>query len=270
MPDLLEVVKMKPGTGRLSAAESGCSCPPRDLAFLEQKTAEQMMRSAGSAMRSSVGSYLEIGQLVRVSVRNLMMSRWVPACALAMTAIALSSQPAAALVVENMTGTTSAPADDPGWSFVSESGTAFTYLGNGWAISAFHVGLPNPSDAIIFNGTTYNIIPNQAYTVPNPAGSGLTALTDLRLIRLNGDVGTPTFSIASTELTESTNITQRQVTIVGAGPTREANRSYWNVTVNSSGPDTWTDATQSSFTHSGYRTIPLDVQPELKRWSTLR
>jgi hypothetical protein len=226
------------------------------------------MPNARSTMRATLSVSQEVKQPVQLLTSN---ASWRLLLVSAMTALVLLSntQRAAALIVENMAGTTSPPADDPGWNFVSDGGSrAFTYLGNGWALSAFHVGAPITNEAVVFNGSSFNIIPGQDYAVPNPSGQGLTALTDLRLIRLNGDVGTPTFSIASSELTETTPIAQRQVTIVGAGPTREANRSYWNVTHVNPGADTWVDATSSSFTHSGYRAIPVETQPEIKRWGT--
>jgi hypothetical protein len=241
----------------------------RNLAFLEQKTAEQMMRNAWLAMRSGLGSYPELEQLLQLSTRKLKSLRRALWCAL-VAAIACASQNASALVVENMAGTTSAPADDPGWNFVADAGSrAYTYLGNGWAISAFHVGVPTNIEPVKFNGSSYNIIPNQFYTVPNPEGNSLTADTDLRLIRINGDVGMPTFSLASSPVTESTSIGQREVVFIGAGPTREAAQTHWNVTSvgGPSNPDTWTEVPSGGNFH-GYESIQTGTDSDVKRWGT--
>jgi hypothetical protein len=78
------------------------------------------------------------------------------------------------------------------------------------------------------------MIPGQNFLVPNPSGSGLSQYTDLRLVRIDGDPGLPAVTIASTPLTCSNPtcpvLTQSvaDVTIVGLGPTREANTSVWN------------------------------------------
>lgn len=219
-------------------------------------------------MRSGLGSCSKMEPLVQLSTHKLNSTRWALLCAL-VTMIVCASQNAFALVVENMAGTTIAPTDDPGWNFVTGANSrAFTYLGNGWALSASHVGLPTNNEAIIFGSTNYNIIPNQSYIVPNPSGSGLTAFTDLRLIRINGDVGTPTFSMASSQITESTPIGQREVVFVGAGPTREANQAHWNVTpVGGNNNDIWTEVA-SGGTYHGYKSIQSGTDSDVKRWGT--
>lgn len=231
------------------------------------------MQNAWLPMRSGLGSYsvrsyLEMDKLLRVSTRKLKSTRWALWCALA-GMIACASQNASALVVENMAGTTSAPVDDPGWNFVTGANSrAFTYLGNGWALSASHVGLPLNNEGIIFGSTTYNIVPNQTYLVPNPSGSGLTAFTDLRLIRINGDVGTPTFSMASSPITESTPIGQREVVFMGAGPTREAAQTHWNVnSVSGNNNDQWIEVPPVG-TYRGYKSIQSGTDSDVKRWGT--
>ena len=205
---------------------------------------------------------------MQFSICNLKSPRWSLWCAL-MAVMTCASHNASALIVENMSGTTSAPADDPGWNFVTGSASrAYTYLGNGWAISAFHVGVPTNGEPLHFGTGTFNVIPNQSYIVPNPAGNGLTADTDLRLIRINGDVGTPTFSLASQPITESTPIGQREVVFIGAGPTREANQTHWNVQVNSgNNNDVWSE-TPSGGTYHGYKSIASAPDNDVKRWGT--
>jgi hypothetical protein len=197
--------------------------------------------------------------------------RWAWRCSLVAVCVINCPAPAIALVVENMTGTTVAPADDPGWDFVTGSGDRpYVYLGDGWALSAYHVGVPGGSETLDFGGNSYSVIPNQAYVVPNPIGvAGLTtADTDLRLIRINGDPGTPDFSIPTQLLTESTPIAQRDVVIIGAGPTRLQQQSQWTVTpVNGPNNDIWTEVA-SGGSQVGYKTIVPD--DDVKRWGTNR
>jgi len=184
-------------------------------------------------------------------------------CIFALATLCASS--ANALIVENMTGTTVAPADDPGWNYVS-TGQNFVYLGDGWAISAGHVGLPAAS--LSFNGVSVNTIPGQNYIVKNPTGMGLSADTDLRMIRVNGDPGLMPINIASNPVTESTLIGQRQVVLIGNGATRQANQTQWNVSVQpGTNNDIWTEAIPpQTGTYIGYEsTQPND---NTKRWGT--
>lgn len=177
---------------------------------------------------------------------------------------------AKALVVQDMTGTTVAPVDDPGWNYVS-TGRNYVYLRNGWALSAFHVGLPDlesdpfdnfPEDAnsddeqLQFNGQSFLRIKNQAFVLKNHT-SGLTSDTDLRLIRINGDPGLPDLNIASQELFENTPLATRQVTIIGNGPTRQDSQTQWN--------SSWVEV-PSGGTFTGYKTV--DPFASTKRWGT--
>lgn len=131
------------------------------------------------------------------------------------------------IVTTTTLDTTQPPADNPGWNNVTVGATTanYTYLGNGWALSAWHVG----GGPVTFSTGTFSAIPGQDYTVPNPAGSGLTAETDLRLIRLNGDPGLPSLTIASQPLTNA-NLGQpiADVTFIGQGRTRAASQTSWD------------------------------------------
>lgn len=182
-------------------------------------------------------------------------------------AATLFATTANALVVQDMTGTTVAPADDPGWNYVTNGGRNMVYLGDGWVLSAFHVGVPTPSETVSINGSSFNVISNQAYTVKNPTGQGLSAETDLRLMRINGDPGLAPINIASLPVNEGgTNsfpINQREVVIIGNGPTRQTNQTQWNVNVqNGSNNDIWNEV--ASGTYVGYKTEGANV----KRWGT--
>jgi hypothetical protein len=135
------------------------------------------------------------------------------------------------------------PADDPGWSNVSMGAVRnFTYLGNGWALSAWHVG-PESNDTtssltLMFNGKTANIIQSQNFVLENPnyTSAGLSQSTDLRLVRLDTDLGLPALTIASTPLTTADlNQSNSLVTFIGQGRTREPTLMNWNVN-----ESTWT------------------------------
>jgi hypothetical protein len=147
-----------------------------------------------------------------------------------------SAPPADALVVTNATlDTTQPPPDNPGWNNVTVGANTrnFTYLGNGWALSASHVG-PGPDDPaslrqLTFSPGTYTVIAGQNYLVPNPTGMGLSTNTDLRLVRLDGDPGLPSLTIASTSLTNSDLGTAKaNVTIIGNGRTIAPTKTYWD------------------------------------------
>jgi hypothetical protein len=145
---------------------------------------------------------------------------------------------ASALVVTNETAdTTLPPADNPGWSNVTVGTNTrnFTYLGSGWALSAWHVGPgigdPPESQQLTFASGTVSVIPNQNYIVPNPAGSGLSPETDLRLVRLNTDLGLPSLTIAAAGpngLADSiVGTSASDVTIIGNGHTRDSFQSTY-------------------------------------------
>lgn len=187
----------------------------------------------------------------------------------ALGAIGLTIPRAAALVVADESGTTVAPADDPGWNYVSTDSRNFVYLGNGWALSAFHVGLPDlesdPSDnfpeddnsddeLIQFNGGSFKRIKGQSYPIANTT-SGWSAVTDLRLIRIDGDPGLAPLKIATQPLTEATPQMNRQVTIIGSGPSRLTNQTRWN--------SSWQEV-ESGGSYIGYKTDGVAV----KRWGT--
>lgn len=167
-----------------------------------------------------------------------------------------------------MTGTTVAPADDPGWNYVTTGGRNMVYLGDGWVLTAFHVGVPTPSEVLSINGGSFNVISNQAFVVKNQPGQGLTTDTDLRMFRINGDPGLTPINIASDPITESTPIAQRQVVIIGNGPTRQAAQTHWNVTqVAGNANDIWTEVTPPpNGMYIGYKSMqPAD---NTKRWGT--
>ncbi len=157
--------------------------------------------------------------------------------------------------------TATAPANDPGFLNSVKIGNFSsgvclsncynaTYLGDGWVLTARHVGdfYPAKFDHI---ATPFTMIPNQGYYIANPAGLGLTEFTDLRLYRIKGDAanldpGVPKLTIGSQPLTLDAS-----VTYVGNGVTRAAAESHYSVD-NSVNPPTWTEVASRS-TYNGYK-----------------
>lgn len=179
--------------------------------------------------------------------------------------------PASALIIEDMTGTTVAPPDDPGWNYVVLGGRNLVYLDDGWILSAFHVGVPAPTESLVFNGQSFNVISNQAYVVQNPPGQGLTTDTDLRMFRINGDPGLPPIPIAAQTLFESTTPDGpgRDVVIIGNGVARQTAPSAWNVAVQPGrNNDVWTEVPAGTGQYAGYKSD--QTGGIAKRWGTNR
>jgi hypothetical protein len=171
----------------------------------------------------------------------------VIATALAVALVALIPVPAQALwVVSDGTDSQLTLPSDPGWDNVTVSGSGrnFVYLGDGWALSARHVG-PQASDpppqTLQFSTGTFGLIPNQNFVVDNPSTMTLVGgrlptdpvsskptyapdpyETDLRLVRLNTDPGLPSIFDGTARFTLATQAPPvgSQITIIGHGPGR--------------------------------------------------
>lgn len=113
-----------------------------------------------------------------------------------------------------------APADDPGWAnVVTVNSSSGVYLGNGWMLTAAHVG----SGSVTVGATTYNVQPGSTVRLKRPDASGPT---DLVMFRLAGDPGLPALTLIGGTLPDAT-----QVTMVGCGRRRGAAVNYdfdWN------------------------------------------
>ena len=205
-----------------------------------------------------------------------------------------------ALVVGNVSGTvantTGNPASfpgwtagDPGWANFSTGGS-FVYLGDGWVLSARHVGYSGPIEFQTPSGpASFQRIPGSHYldygylwsdgkhyyAVENPSsvqlegGSNisLSQFTDLQLFRINGDPGLPSLTIASQPMA-TTNFTRGdapQVVIVGGSSGRAANQSQWNANEQTQ-PWIWSQTTGAG-EYQGFFTQPDSSQ---KRWGTNR
>ncbi len=201
-----------------------------------------------------------------------------------------------AVVVGNQPGAipsniTAAPADDPGWNSFSTAGS-YVYLGDGWVLSARHVGYNNGMQFQTPTGTvTAHRIPGRYYTdyygflhddgnhyyaISNPdtvqpeAGSPITLspYTDLQLFRVHAEreIDLPSLKIASEPLPNNFSPNNApQVLAIAGGPGRIAAESSWSVTGTS--PNfTWTTPPSSSIDHRGY----VDDDNSTRRWGTNR
>jgi hypothetical protein len=176
---------------------------------------------------------------------------------------------------------------DPGWANFSVSGS-YVYLGDGWVLSARHVGnnvpveFQTPSGPVTFQRIPGNYYRDYGYqwtngeyfhAVENPSsvqlegGSvvSLTQFTDLQLFRINGDPGLPSLTIASQPLPSNfSRGNAPEVVIVGGSSQRVPNQSQWNANQQTN-PWTWTQTTGAG-SYQGYFT----VGPNQKRWGTNR
>jgi hypothetical protein len=223
----------------------------------------------------------------------------------------VGSRPARAVVVGNVPNVvpsvTTNPTTYPGWTHgdpgvnnLSTVGT-YVYLGDGWVLSARHVGY-NKTVGITFQTATGPMTYHMAgtrlvnnvltpgpyyldygfngdgefhqYAVSNPAsvpieGGGslsLTSHTDLQLFRINGDPGLPPLTIASQPLPSNfTRNSAPEVVIVGGSAGRATPESHWQVTMPSQNDWTWTPVTSGGNYHGyGFE------GPQQRRWGTNR
>ena len=133
------------------------------------------------------------------------------------------------------TQNTTAPADDPGFANVGIRGTGSgIYLGNGWVLTAAHVG----AGWVFFNGIDYNAVPNSTVQLTNPPNQGFTSGTDLVLYQIDGRPNLPSLSIESASPSIGWN-----VIMIGNGRDRSPSESYWT--------SSWTPSSSPS-TYAGY------------------
>jgi hypothetical protein len=151
-----------------------------------------------------------------------------------------------------------APPDDPGWNNVGIHGLGgAVYLGNRWAITADHRALV---DTITFNGMAMAVEAGSEITLGNPQDSGLSTLTDLRLVRLQQDPGLPTLTISP-----ATPAVGSDVIMIGLGHDRQPDLTGWTVS-DFGGQITWTETPFPPFDLSGYKWATTQT----KRWGTNR
>jgi len=172
--------------------------------------------------------------------------------ALVAGALIATATPARAVVIQTVSGTdnTTAPVDDPGFGNVGYTanglGTAI-YLGEGWVLTAGHVG--GPGSGIVLASGTYMQASgsNTGFTLVNTT-AGKTPFTDLYMYKLATEPsGLPALQIAS-----SMPALNAAVTMVGGGLDRGPFQEWL---VNSSTtPWVWT-TTGSGGNFAGYGTL---------------
>jgi hypothetical protein len=146
------------------------------------------------------------------------------------------ARPAAAVVIATANGsgnvviTGSPPADvgstpQPGLPLANVGKrdgdqASFTYLGNGWVITAGHVNTTGKS--AVFNGTSYPLDNSTEAFLLNLGAPSAQMFADLKVVRLSGGIypSLPTLTISSSPLTLNTNLV-----LAGAGRDRNASRS---------------------------------------------
>ncbi len=147
------------------------------------------------------------------------MRRWLTLLT-ALTLALGAAEPAWSVIIAsgNGSGNASAPAQDPGWGNVAThaSGLSAVYLGNGWVLTANHVGFGD----VVLAGARYAAVPGSQHRLVNPDGS----TADLLLYRIDAFPPLPSIPIAALppEL-------GRAMTLIGAGRNRGAATSWMHI-----------------------------------------
>jgi len=124
--------------------------------------------------------------------------------------------PARALVVASDGGSENAkaPSDDPGWENIgSIGGLTGIYLGNGWTLTASHVG----AGPLVLGDRTFGAVPESTVQLRNQDGS----LADMVVFRIEGAPPLPRLRIATTTPNVGT-----PVLLIGNGRDRGAPVSW--------------------------------------------
>jgi hypothetical protein len=127
------------------------------------------------------------------------MRRLVLAAALS---LALPSSAGAVLIASgDGSGNVTPPADDPGFGrmCVRLPGLSCVYLGNGWVLTANHVG----AGQVLLAGVTYDWISGSSHQLQNPDST----YADLLVFRIVGEPNVPTIPIRASAPGMNNNIT---------------------------------------------------------------
>jgi len=139
-----------------------------------------------------------------------MRVRPVLACASLLSLAVLAAAPAPAVLIASGdgTGNTTAPLLDPGWSHVGGiGGLTGVYLGDGWVLTANHVGM----NTFSLGGILYPPVPGSSVRLEHTPG----VFTDLLLFRIVADPGLAPLPIAT-----STPAIAAPAILVGRGRNR--------------------------------------------------
>jgi hypothetical protein len=147
------------------------------------------------------------------------------------------------------TANTSAPADDPGWANVGSLGAAScVYLGDGWVLTASHVGV----GAVSLGTKSYEAIQSSYTRLYQPGNP--SQLVDLAMFRLQtAPVGLATLTISNTEPALGSSIVA-----IGNGVDRAPTATWWDTHWNE------VSATDPAAIYEGYKWAGA----QSKRWGT--
>lgn len=140
------------------------------------------------------------GRPFRLALRLLLLS------------LALGAPEAHAVVIASGdgTGNTEAPADDPGFAHVGNSGLSVVYLRNGWVVTANHV----PGSGVRLRGVLHRFIEGSKHQLTNPRGF---LRPDLAVFKIY-----PTPALPPMAIRKSPPSLRDPVVLAGRGHTRGA------------------------------------------------
>jgi len=129
--------------------------------------------------------------------------------------------PAAAVIIASGdgTGNTSAPPDDPGWRNVVNISETGVYLGNGWVLTANHVG----ADTMFLDGEVYEPVPDSEERLVTNGPPDTDA--DLLLFQIVRDPGLPDVPIRTSSPVTFPPWQASEVVMIGRGRSRGATTS---------------------------------------------
>jgi hypothetical protein len=168
---------------------------------------------------------------------------------------------------------------DPGWNTVSVDGRQGVYLGDGWVLTARHVGAPSGTETITFQTSTgpqdYQGVSGQDFVVHNPPPALVNNLdlldlqngeTDLRLYKINGTPNVSAPQIASRSQPVPSN--SQVVTISRGGKVRQESETTWYVDQNGSTWN-WSESQPASYDriYRGFKTTGGNTD---RLWGTNR
>jgi len=187
------------------------------------------------------------------------------ASAAAIAVAGIGVAPALAVVVDGNTSTystynTNAPSGIAGFNNVGTvNGSTGVYLGNGWVITASHVGSATFQLPAYSGSTTYSVIGGSAVQLKNADNSNV----DLTMFKINNAPALPTLTIGSSAPSVGTSLY-----LVGNGYNRKdlsgtSDKVYYSVT-GSGSSTTWTQLPNSVGANaSGYQ---LDTSAQAVRY----
>lgn len=138
------------------------------------------------------------------------------ACALLLLLLGISAHAIVQSTGDGM-GTITPPSDDPGFGHVGITGNGLTgvYVGNGWMLTAAHVG----EQSLTLSSVTYPAVPGSMVQLEYSPG----VLSDLVLVRLATEPPLPPLVLSGTSPVDGNN-----VTMIGYAWDRAPGQVCWN------------------------------------------